>query len=149
MSVHHSPDQSPYQSPSHASAWAVDVWQLSRRFWGTVALQDVCLQIPTGSIYGLVGLNGAGKTTLIRHLVGAYKAQHGRVSVLGDDPVLHPEVVLQRVGYLTEEDSLPKWMRVGDLIDFTAAIYPTWDHAYARQLCESFSLSRRARIRSL
>jgi ABC-2 type transport system ATP-binding protein len=128
---------------------AVDVQHLSRTFRGVQALRDVSLQIPVGSIFGLVGLNGAGKTTLIRHLIGSFKAQRGRVIVLGDDPVADPEGVLKRVGYLTEEDSLPKWMRVGELIDFTRAIYPTWDDAYARQLCETFSLSRQTRLRSL
>ncbi len=131
------------------SELAVDVVNLSRSFRGKRALDDVCLQIPVGSIYGLVGLNGAGKTTLIRHLIGSLKAQHGSVRVLGDDPVRDPEGVLKRVGYLTEEDSLPKWMRVGDLIDFTRAIYPTWDDAYAASLCETFSLTRRTRLQSL
>ena len=130
-------------TPSHGLEWAVEVEQLSRRFRGQVALEDVSLQIPVGSIFGLVGLNGAGKTTLLRHLVGAYRPQRGRVTVLGDDPVAHPEVVLKRVGYLTEVDSLPLWMRVGDLIDFTRAIYPTWDEHFARRLCDSFALSRR------
>jgi ABC-2 type transport system ATP-binding protein len=128
---------------------AIRVEHLSRSFRGTPALQDVSLQIPVGSIFGLVGLNGAGKTTLIRHLIGSLKAQHGRVTVLGDDPVLNPEGVLKKVGYLTEEDSLPKWMRVGEMIDFTRAIYPSWDEHYAKQLCEMFALSRGSRLQSL
>ncbi len=136
-------------TPSRGLEWAVEVEHLSRRFRRQVALEDVSLRIPVGSIFGLVGLNGAGKTTLLRHLVGAYQPQRGRVTVLGDDPVAHPEVVLKRVGYLTEVDSLPMWMRVGDLIDFTRAIYPTWDDRYARQLCDSFALSRSSPLASL
>lgn len=129
--------------------FAVQVEGLTRRFRGKVALQSVDLQIPVGSIFGLIGLNGAGKTTLIRHLIGSLKAQHGRVAVLGDDPVRNPEGVLKQVGYLTEEDSLPKWMRIGDLIDFSRGVYPTWDDAYAKQLCETFSLTRATRLQSL
>ena len=49
---------------------AVQIKELSRSFRGQKALDDVDLTIPTGSIFGLVGLNGAGKTTLIRHIVG-------------------------------------------------------------------------------
>ncbi len=128
---------------------AVHVEQLSRSFRGKPALSDVSLRIPVGSIFGLIGLNGAGKTTLIRHLIGSLKAQQGWVTVLGEDPVRSPEGVLKKIGYLTEEDSLPKWMRVGDLVDFTRAIYPTWDDAYAKQLCEMFGLSRATRLRSL
>ncbi len=128
---------------------AVDVNHLSRSFRGKRALQDVTLKIPTGSIFGLVGLNGAGKTTLIRHLIGSLRAQHGTVRVLGEDPVVGTESVLKKVGYLTEEDSLPQWMRIGDLIDFSRAIYPTWDDAYAERLGDMFALTRSAKLRSL
>lgn len=129
--------------------YAVDVQNLSRTFWGKSALQDVSLQIPVGSIFGLVGLNGAGKTTLIRHIIGGYKALHGSVTVLGQNPAVYPERVLKRVGYMTEEDSLPKWMRVGELIDFSAAVYPTWDHRYAAELIDQFGLRRVAKLSSL
>jgi ABC-2 type transport system ATP-binding protein len=132
-----------------SSELAVRVEHLSRSFRGKLALNDVSMQIPLGSIFGLVGLNGAGKTTLIRHLIGSLRAHSGQVLVLGHDPVRDPEGVLKRVGYLTEEDSLPKWMQVGELIDFSRAIYPTWDSAYASRLCDAFSLSRRDKLKSL
>lgn len=128
---------------------AVEIRHLSRKFWGKTALDDVSLQIPVGSIFGLVGLNGAGKTTLIRHVIGGYKALHGSVTVLGQNPAVYPERLLKRVGYMTEEDSLPKWMRVGELIDFSAAVYPTWDHRYASDLIDQFGLRRIAKLSSL
>jgi ABC-2 type transport system ATP-binding protein len=134
---------------STPSTLAVDVRHLSRAFRGNVALSDVSLQIPVGSIFGLVGLNGAGKTTLIRHLIGALRALHGTVTVLGEDPVVRPASVLKKVGYLTEEDTLPQWMCIGDLIDFNRAIYPTWDDAYADELCDMFALTRASRLSSL
>ena len=128
---------------------AVEVTGLSRRFHGKDALRNVDLQIPVGSIFGLVGLNGAGKTTLIRHLIGSLKPQHGQVTILGDNPIRNPEGVLKKVGYLTEEDSLPKWMRVGDLVDFTRGVFPTWDDTYEKQLCDMFGLSRSTQLKSL
>jgi len=69
---------------------AVDIRHLSRKFWGKTALDDVSRQIPVGSIFGLVGLNGAGKTTLIRHVIGGYKALHGSVTVLDQNPAVYP-----------------------------------------------------------
>lgn len=128
---------------------AVQVDNLSRAFKGKQALKDVTLHIPVGSIFGLVGLNGAGKTTLIRHLMGGLEAKHGSVLVLGEDPTLDPEGVLKKVGYLTEEDSLPKWMCVGELIDFTRAIYPNWDDSYAAELCDMFGLTRATKLKTL
>jgi ABC-2 type transport system ATP-binding protein len=128
---------------------AVEISALSRSFRGTRALDNVDLTIPTGSIFGLVGLNGAGKTTLIRHIVGLLRPLHGRVQVLGSEPISNPESFLKRIGYLTEEDSLPTWMRIGELLDFTRALYPTWDDAYAKELCEMFELRRATKLRSL
>ena len=128
---------------------AVQIQGLSRSFRGKVALDNISLTIPTGSIFGLVGLNGAGKTTLIRHIIGLLRPLHGTIRVLGCNPIDQPESFLKRIGYLTEEDSLPQWMRVGEMLEFTRALYPTWDDGYARELCEMFGLSRRARLRSL
>jgi ABC-2 type transport system ATP-binding protein len=129
--------------------FAVEVRGLSRSFRGTNALLDVDLRIPTGSIFGLIGVNGAGKTTLIRHLIGALRAQAGTVRVLGQDPIADPEGVLREIGYLSEEDSLPTWMKVGELIDFCRALYPTWDDAYASELCDMFGLTRATALKGL
>ena len=134
---------------SDAKNYAVQIDNLSRAFKGKQALKDVTLHIPVGSIFGLVGLNGAGKTTLIRHLMGGLAAKHGSVLVLGEDPTLNPEGVLKKVGYLTEEDTLPSWMCVGELIDFTRAIYPSWDDSYATELCDMFGLTRGTQLKSL
>ena len=128
---------------------AVDVRGLSRVFRGKTALHDVNLQIPRGSIFGLVGLNGAGKTTLIRHLIGSFQANTGSVRVLGLDPVKQPQDALAQIGYMTEEDSLPTWMTVGELIDFSRAIRRTWDDTYAADLMDLFGLSRDQKISSL
>ena len=128
---------------------AVEVTDLKRSFHGKLALNGIDLKIPRGTIQGLVGLNGAGKTTLIRHLIGSLKAEKGQVKVLGQNPAQDPESVLKQVGYMTEEDSLPKWMRVGELIDFCRAIYPTWDDSYAKELAEMFSLSRQTKLKGL
>lgn len=128
---------------------AVDVKKLRRVFSGKLVLDEIDLQISSGSIHGLVGLNGAGKTTLIRHLIGSLKAEGGQVRVLGRNPIEEPEGVLKQVGYMTEEDSLPKWMKVGQLIDFCRAIYPNWDERYASELADMFALSRNSSLRTL
>lgn len=128
---------------------AVEVDRLSRSFRGVEALKDVCLQIPSGSVFGLVGVNGSGKTTLIRHIIGSLRAAHGRVRVLGRDPVIEHTEVLGRIGYLTEEDTLPGWMRVSQWLDFNRALYPRWDQRYAEELCDLFQLLPTHRIGSL
>jgi ABC-2 type transport system ATP-binding protein len=109
----------------------------------------VSLSLPRGAVYGLVGANGAGKTTLIRHILGLLKAESGSVSVFGLDPVADPVRVLSRIGYLSEENDLPGWMRVDELIHYTRAFYPSWDDAYADELRQTFALDSSARIKTL
>src|SRR5947209_8438351 len=89
----------------------IDVHGLTRRFGATVALDNVNLTVPRGTVFGLVGPNGAGKTTLLRHVLGLLRPTAGTVRVLGRDPVRDPVGVLGRVGYLSEENDLPGWMR--------------------------------------
>ncbi len=128
---------------------AIAVAQLTRRFGGTAALDCVSLSIPRGGVYGLVGANGAGKTTLIRHILGLLRAQHGSVRVFGLDPVADPVGVLSRIGYLSEENDLPGWMRVGELLRYSRAFYPAWDDGYAEELRRTFALDGAAKIKTL
>lgn len=128
---------------------AISVSDLTRRFGTTTALAGVTLSLPRGAVYGLVGANGAGKTTLIKHLLGLLRAESGSVRVFGLDPVADPVGVLSRIGYLSEENDLPGWMRVDELVRYTRAFYPAWDDAYAEDLRATFALDPAAKVKNL
>lgn len=134
---------------SQSVAPLVDIQGLHRDFAGKTVLDNLNLVVPRGGVFGLIGGNGAGKTTLIKHLIGMLKAQSGTVRVFGLDPVAHPVEVLGRIGYLSEDRDLPNWMRVGELIAYTGAFYPTWDKEYAEELRTSFELDRQTQVKSL
>jgi len=127
----------------------VEVLDLTRRFGARTALASVSLSMSRGAVYGLVGANGAGKTTLIKHVLGLLRAESGSVRVFGHDPVAEPVAVLSRIGYLSEENDLPGWMRVDELIRYSRAFYPAWDDAYAKDLLQEFALDPTARIKNL
>ena len=127
----------------------LEIRSLSRSFGDKQALNDVTLSVPKGAVFGLVGENGAGKTTLLKHVLGLMKANTGYVSVFGLNPVAVPEIVLGRIGYLSEDRDLPSWMRVDQLMHYRSAFYPDWDHAYAAELADMFDLNISQRIRSL
>ncbi len=127
----------------------VELRGVSRRFGKTTALDEVSLSVPKGTVFGLVGVNGAGKTTLIKHVLGLLRARSGTVRVFGVDPVADPVGVLSRIGYLSEDNDLPGWMRLDELFRYTRAFYPTWDDDYAEELRRSFDLDPAARVKQL
>ena len=85
-----------------------------------VAVEDVSMAVPAGSIYGLLGPNGAGKTTTIRMIMNITPPDSGEVHVFG-----HPRTAadLQRIGYLPEERGLYRKMTVIDQLVFLAEIH--------------------------
>lgn len=127
----------------------INVAGLTRRFGAMTALDSVTFTVACGSVYGLVGANGAGKTTLIKHILGLLRAEGGSVRVFGHDPVTDPVAVLSRIGYLSEENDLPGWMRVDELIRYSRAFYPAWDDAYAEELRHTFALDPAVKIKNL
>src|SRR6266550_9554339 len=134
---------------STVSESVISVSELTRRFGATTALDSVSVSLPRGAVYGLVGANGAGKTTLIRHILGLLRAESGSVRVFGLDPVADAVAVLSRIGYLSEENDLPGWMRVDELIRYSRAFYRGWDDAYTEELRRAFALDPTAKVKTL
>ena len=132
-----------------ASPPVIEIRRVTRKFGTKTALAEVSLVVPRGGVYGLIGGNGAGKTTIIKHILGMLKAQAGTVRVFGLDPVENPVGTLGRIGYLSEDRDLPNWMRVGELMRYTQAFFPTWDEAYAEELRDTFDLDRNAKVKHL
>lgn len=127
----------------------IEVHGVTCRFGAKTALDRINLTVPRGTVFGLVGENGAGKTTLIRHILGLLRPASGSVRVFGRDPVADPPGVLGRLGYLSEENDLPGWMRVDDLLCYTRAFYPDWEPDYAEELRQTFGLEAAARVKNL
>src|SRR5206468_12833960 len=150
-------------SPLSSGAWAcrtsggsprmsepvIHVSDLTRRFGAKTALASVSVSVSRGAVYGLVGANGAGKTTLIKHVLGLLRAESGSVRVFGLDPVAEPVAVLSRIGYLSEDNDLPGWLRMEELVRYQRAFYPRWDDAYAEELRQTFALDPAARTKTL
>ena len=116
---------------------------------GVDVLQGVTFSVGAGQVVGLLGRNGAGKTTLIRIAMGMIEPQHGRVRVLGLDPRQQPVELKRRVGYVAEDQILPPYMKVGEVIDLHRRLFPTWDDVLAQRLLDRFELTRDTRVRTL
>ncbi|MGD8376720.1 MAG: ABC transporter ATP-binding protein [Acidobacteriota bacterium] len=116
---------------------------------GVEVLRGVSFGIESGQVVGLLGKNGAGKTTLIRIAMGMLQTQGGSVRLFDVDPRVRPLEVKRRVGYVSEDQILPPFLRVGDIIDLHRRLYPDWDDGMERELCERFHLSTGAKIKQL
>ncbi|MGQ0766462.1 MAG: ABC transporter ATP-binding protein [Gemmatimonadota bacterium] len=99
---------------------AVDIRSVTKRYAAHVAVRDLSLQVPRGSVYGLLGPNGAGKTTTIRMLLNIIAPDEGTIEVLGAPN--RQQGILDRVGYLPEERGLYRKMQVRRLLRFLAEL---------------------------
>ena len=88
---------------------------VSKRFQDHLAVDNVSLSVPKGSIYGLLGPNGAGKTTIIRMITGIFEPDSGEI--LLDGAKLERRDI-SRIGYMPEERGLYKKTKVIEQITY-------------------------------
>jgi ABC-2 type transport system ATP-binding protein len=99
---------------------AIDIRNVQKRYAEHVAVRDLSLQVPRGTVYGLLGPNGAGKTTTIRMILNIIVPDSGTISLFGQPHLT--EGVTDRVGYLPEERGLYKKMQVRRVLKFLAEL---------------------------
>jgi ABC-2 type transport system ATP-binding protein len=99
---------------------AVDITNVVKRYAGHIAVRDLTLRVPRGSVYGLLGPNGAGKTTTLRMILNIIAPDQGTIEVLGQRN--STAGILDKIGYLPEERGLYKKMQVRRLLKFLAAL---------------------------
>ena len=99
---------------------AVAIRNLVFKFGRLRAVDDLSLEIPTGTSFGLLGPNGSGKTTLIRLMVGLLKPAAGSIRCLGKPP---SPTHARNTGYMPQLPALYTELTVQQNIDFFAHIY--------------------------
>jgi ABC-2 type transport system ATP-binding protein len=98
---------------------AVQLEHVTKTFAGHVAVDDLSLEVPPGTVYGFIGPNGSGKTTTLRMIMHILHPDSGSITVLGKNTF---EAANDRVGYLPEERGLYRQMKVRDLLRFYAEL---------------------------
>jgi ABC-2 type transport system ATP-binding protein len=123
-----------------------DVW---KRFGSHTALKGLNLAVPEGSAYALIGANGAGKTTTIKLAVNLIAPTRGAAEILGmDTHRLGPELLTQ-IGYVSENQAMPRRMRVGAYLAYLRAFYPSWDRDLETSMARRLQLPLERRIGEL
>jgi ABC-2 type transport system ATP-binding protein len=119
---------------------AIDTRELKRSFGRTEAVRDVTLSVPAGSIFAFLGPNGAGKTTTIKILMNILAPTGGEAFVLGTPAARLGPAHFQQIGYVSENQEIPGWMTLQQLIDYCKPMYPTWDEALCKRLLQLLNL---------
>ena len=127
----------------------VTISNVSKRFGKTVALDDVSLEIPAGTVCALLGANGAGKTTAIRILLGLEAPDRGTSSVIGMDSRKHAREIRGLVGYVADQPALYDWMTVGEIGWFTSGFYPYGFVSEYQRNIKRFGLDETQTIKTL
>src|SRR5438045_2226395 len=104
----------------HANDLAIDIRGVSKKYEEHVAVSDLSLAVPRGSVYGLLGPNGAGKTTTIRMVLDIIVPDSGSITLLGEPH--RTSGMTDRIGYLPEERGLYKKMQVRRVLRFLAQL---------------------------
>ncbi|MGZ9099053.1 MAG: ABC transporter ATP-binding protein [Brevundimonas sp.] len=121
---------------------------LRRAFGTTVALDGVDLTVEEGRIVGLIGPNGAGKSTALHAIMGL-TACEGELEVLGRDPWAERDRLMLDACFIADVAVLPRWMRVGQALDYMAGVHPRFDRAKAEGFLARTTIRTASKIREL
>ena len=119
---------------------AIRTHDLGKKFRRVTALDNLNLDVPEGAIYALVGPNGAGKTTAIKVLMNIFPPTSGRAEVLGADSTRIAGRAFTSIGYVSENQELPDWMRIDQFLAYLRPFYPTWDRSLEDGLVKQYGL---------
>ncbi|MEH6583165.1 MAG: ABC transporter ATP-binding protein [Halioglobus sp.] len=121
---------------------------LSRSFGDISAVDKLSFEVKAGSVVGLIGPNGAGKTTLLRALLGLTEYQ-GELEVLGNSPRRERAKLMEQVCFIADTAVLPRWMKVDQLVDYTAGVHPRFDRDLAERFLSITDVKGSRKIRNL
>ncbi len=126
----------------------IEVTNLTKKFDDYTALSSLNLHVSEGSVYGLVGPNGSGKTTLIKHIVGAYIPDKGRVFVNGG-PVFDNTAVKQGMVYIPDDLYFPPTFSTLDMAHLYSGIYHSFSWERFHSFDGLFQLDPKKRVAKL
>jgi ABC-2 type transport system ATP-binding protein len=127
---------------------AITAKGLSKRYGKHVAIDGIDFTIPSGRIVGLIGPNGSGKTTTLKAALGLI-AFEGELSVLGFDPRTQRDALMQEVCFIADVAILPRWLRVGDAIDFVAGVHPRFNREKAERYIANTKLKPSMKVKEM
>jgi ABC-2 type transport system ATP-binding protein len=118
----------------------LNVNNLTKRFGGRAAVEDVGLAVQPGEIFSLIGPNGSGKTTIVKVIAGLLRPDAGSVAVGGFDTVKNPVEAKALLGYIPDEPAIWPAMTGEEFLNLTGALYGMDEKARAERIPALLSL---------
>ena len=119
---------------------------LTKQYGSTRALNNVDLELPSGSVIGLLGPNGSGKSTFIKIAAGLLTVTSGIVLIDGNKPGVKTKEV---VSYLPDHDYLNDWMSVNQLVKLFEDFYADFDKAKAYDMIQRLDIKKESMLKAL
>ncbi len=126
----------------------IEINNVTYKYNGTAAVENVTLTVADGSVMGIVGKNGCGKTTLLNMCAGVYKPFAGEI-LLDGAPAYDNDRERKKLFYLADNFYLPSAFSVKRAAKFYAAHHPDFDYEIFEKICAAFELDETKNIKSL
>jgi ABC-2 type transport system ATP-binding protein len=127
----------------------IELSDLQKSFGVKEVLRSIDLAVEPGTVLGLLGANGSGKTTLIKCALGLLRPTGGSASVWGENAWDLSAEAKEQLGYVAQEVTSYPWMRVRQVIAYTAAFYRGWNQPFVDELCRRWHVPLEDRVGAL
>ncbi|HUO89492.1 MAG TPA: ABC transporter ATP-binding protein [Rhizomicrobium sp.] len=126
----------------------IEAHGLRKTFGTTVALAGIDLKVEEGRILGLIGPNGAGKSTALNAILGLVPYE-GELKVLGRNPWTERDSLMRDVCFVADVATLPRWIKVSQVVDYVAGVHPRFDRARAETFLARTTIKHTSKVREL
>ena len=119
----------------------LEIQNLTKRYDNSsFCLDHLNLQLPYGSVMGLIGENGAGKTTAIKLILNLIRRDEGSVKLFGLDNIRDEEAIKQQIGVVFDENHFHEIFTPTDIAKIMRNLYQKWDDNLFQQYLRQFQL---------
>lgn len=127
---------------------AIELSEVSKSYT-QFQLRDITLDLPAGTIMGLVGENGAGKSTLFRLILGMQKKDSGTICVLGEEDLRKHPMIKNDIGVVMDDVNLPAYLNIYETGKILQKIYSSWDQELFVQMIRKLQIPENTKFSEL
>ena len=128
--------------------YVIEANGLAKSYGDFQALKPTSFKVPLGRILGVIGENGAGKTTMLNAVLGLMSYE-GELSVMGNDPSKERGKLMQDVCFIADVATLPKWMKVSEVLDYVEGVHARFDRPKAMSFLNRTKVPLDRKVRAL